>query len=150
MTIQEQAVIYHASGYSCAQAVFAACAVRVMGFDEKTALAVSGGLGGGVRCGEICGAVTGAVMALGLAYPFDDNTDMDAKKRITDITCRLTNAFREKYGAVRCTELLGTDTTTPELLLAAKEAGKTVICNDFIAFAAETAERLMRERETRS
>ena len=85
MSVRDDALRLHSSGYNCAQSVLAALG-SYTGLDEKTALAVSGGFGGGVRCGEICGAASGAVMALGLAFPYADGEDSEAKARIAKLT----------------------------------------------------------------
>ena len=80
MSVQEESLRLHACGYNCAQSVLAALG-SYTGLDEKTALSISGGFGGGVRCGEICGAASGAVMALGLAFPYANGEDAEAKAK---------------------------------------------------------------------
>lgn len=129
MGVKETATKLHESGFNCAQSVLCACG-KYTGLDEKTALAISGGLGGGVRCGEICGAITGAVMAVGMAYPYTDGSDADARALIARKTAETTNAFREKYGCVRCFEL--------------KE--KRMSCAELIEFGAETAEKIINNK----
>ena len=44
MSIEEKAAQYHAQGFNCAQSVLAACG-EYTGLDEKSALAIAGGLG---------------------------------------------------------------------------------------------------------
>ena len=126
MGIKEEAVKLHKDGFNCAQSVLCACG-KYTGLDDKTALAVSGGFGGGVRCGEICGAISGTVMAVGLAYPFADSADSEAKKRIAGLTKECTADFKDKYGCVRCIEL--------------KTAG--VSCDELIGHGAELAESII-------
>ena len=126
MGIKEEAVKLHKDGFNCAQSVLCACG-KYTGLDDKTALAVSAGFGGGVRCGEICGAISGVVMAVGLAYPFADSADSEAKKRIAGLTKKCTADFKEKYGRVRCIEL--------------KTAG--VSCDELIGHGAELAENII-------
>lgn len=130
MGIKEEAVRLHQSGFNCAQCVLCACG-KYTGLDDKTALALSAGFGGGIRCGEICGAISGAVMALGLAYPFADSADSEAKTKIAALTKRCTADFRDKYGCVRCTEL--------------KAAG--VSCDELIGHGAELAESIIKENK---
>ena len=129
MGVNETATKLHESGFNCAQSVLCACG-KYTGLDEKTALAISGGLGGGVRCGEICGAITGAVMAVGMAYPYTDGSDADARALIARKTAETTNGFREIYGCVRCFEL--------------KE--KRMSCAELIEFGAETAEKIINNK----
>ena len=130
MTIEELAVAYHKKGFNCAQSVLCACG-KYTGLDEKTALAVSGGFGGGLRCGEVCGAISGAVMAAGLCFPYSDSENLEAKETIAALARELTGAFRDKYGAVRCEEI----------------KVDTARCNEFIAFMAELAGRMVQNRQ---
>ena len=112
MDIKELAIKYHDSGFNCAQAVLCACA-EYTGLDEKTALAVSAGFGGGLRSGEVCGAISGAVMALGLAKPFTDSSDIAAKDKIAALAKECVAEGKEKFGCVRCSELKGDKSNCP-------------------------------------
>ena len=106
MNIKELAKQYHDKGYNCAQSVLCACA-EYTGLDEKTAFAVSAGFGGGLRSGEVCGAISGAVMALGMAYPYNDCTNLEAKDKIAALTKECVSAAKEKFGCTNCSELKG-------------------------------------------
>ena len=127
MSIKEKALDWHKKGNNCAQAVIAACS-DMTGLDEKTALAISAGFGGGLRSGEVCGAISGAVMAVGMAHPFVDGSDAEAKQKIAEFAKQCVAAAAEKYGKVRCSELKG-----------------NIDCNEIICFMAETAEKLIKE-----
>ena len=126
MSISEKAIEIHDRGFNCAQSVLAALG-EYTGLDEKTALSISAGFGGGVRCGEICGSICGAVMAVGLANPFCDGNDAAAKNSVAVLSKECTNAFKEKYGCVRCLDL--------------KKMGKP--CSELIGFGAEVAEKII-------
>ena len=128
MSVKDKALEYHLNGYNCAQSVLAACR-DYYDLDEKTALAISAGFGGGVRSGEICGAISGAVMAAGLACPFNDAADSEAKARIASISKSCVKAVDEKYGCVRCLDL----------------KKNAVSCPEIIGFMAETAENIIKE-----
>ncbi len=130
MSVQEDSLRLHDCGFNCAQSVLAALG-SYTGLEEKTALAVSGGFGGGVRCGEICGAASGAVMALGLAFPYNDGEDAEAKARIARLTIAFVRDFARQFGCVRCQDL--------------KRGG--VPCGELIAWAAARAEELIRENK---
>ena len=125
MDIRENAAKLHKRGFNCAQSVLGACG-EYTGLDENTALAVSAGFGGGVRSGEICGAISGAVMAIGMAQQ-KDPADVETKAKTAAQTKELINAFREKYGCVRCLEL--------------KQAG--ISCAELIEYAAQLAEEMI-------
>ena len=105
MNYREKAAFLHESGYNCAQSV-AGAFCEITGVDEKQMLAIAGGFGGGVRCGEICGAVSGAVMVLGLLYPFDDGKNKAGKERIARLTKAFTKRFEERFGNLRCLDLI--------------------------------------------
>ena len=128
MSVKEKAVDLHRAGFNCAQSVLCSCGAYTA-LEEKTALAVSGGLGGGFRCGEICGALSGAVLAAGLCCPYHDSADLTAKENIAALTRNLTAAFQLKFGSVRCVELRGDGSR----------------CNEYIAFMAETGEKLFEQ-----
>ncbi len=121
MTVNEQAIAYHANGCNCAQSVLCALSAYT-GLDENTAQRIAAGFGGGVRCGEICGAISGGVMALGMA----DARTASAK------TMQLTGKFRAEHGCVRCQEL------------TQKYGGKGH-CDVMISFAAQAAEAILKE-----
>ena len=130
MKIGERAKELHQAGFNCSQSVI--CALSGMaGIGEDTAKAIAGGFGGGLRCGEICGAVSGAVMALGLHCPYTREGDEETKARIAALTVEFTGKFREKFGALRCEELLAA-------------CGGKDCCNTFISWAAETAAAYIR------
>ena len=130
MSVQEESLRLHERGFNCAQSVLAALG-SYTGLDEKTALAVSGGFGGGVRCGEICGAASGAVMAIGLAFPYADGEDAEARARIAKLTMRLNRDFVKEFGCIRCQDL--------------KRNG--VPCDELIAWAAKRAEEIIQENK---
>ena len=130
MAIKEEAVKLHKSGFNCAQSVVCSCG-EYTGLDSKTSLAVSGGFGGGVRCGEVCGAVSGGIMAISMAFPYADSTDLAAKDKIAALTCEFTSRFKEKFGCLRCADLKKPETD----------------CNEFIAFAAALAEEIIKNNQ---
>lgn len=130
MSVQEESIRLHDCGFNCAQSVLAALG-SYTGLDEKTALSVSGGFGGGVRCGEICGAASGAVMALGLAFPYADGEDADAKARIAKLTVAMNRDFIKQFGYIRCQDL--------------KRNG--IPCDELIAWAARHAEEIIKDNQ---
>lgn len=130
MSVQEESIRLHDCGFNCAQSVLAALG-SYTGLDEKTALSISGGFGGGVRCGEICGAASGAVMALGLAFPYADGEDADAKARIAKLTVAMNRDFIKQFGYIRCQDL--------------KRNG--IPCDELIAWAARHAEEIIKDNQ---
>ena len=98
--LSDRAAALHGPEHNCAQAVLL-CFCEKYGLDARTADALACGLGGGARCGELCGAVSGAVLVIGL------RKGAEGRQRCAAEVMRLTNVFRQKFGAIRCDDLLG-------------------------------------------
>lgn len=129
MGVKEKATVLHEAGFNCTQSVLAALG-SYTGLDEKTALSISGGFGGGMRCGEICGAISGAIMAISLAFPYMEASDLDAKKRVNQLSAEFIKRFREHYGCVRCMELKKDRKSCDELIDYCAELGEEIIKNN--------------------
>lgn len=128
MTISEKAQEKHACGCNCAQSVLCACG-EYTGLDETVARHIAAGFGAGMRCGEMCGAVSGAIMALGAASDGNGKPAGEVSAQVK----KLTAAFREKYGYLRCSDLL--------------RDAKQQRCNEFIGVCAGLAEELLKENK---
>ncbi len=122
MGIREEAVQLHQIGCNCAQCVLASCG-KYTGLERDTALSVAAGFGGGVRSGEICGAISGAVMVIGLTEP--------DKRKVAGLTKQCVESFRSQFGCVRCFEL----------------KQNRVSCDTLIAYGAEYAENLIKQKD---
>ncbi|MGI6168098.1 MAG: C-GCAxxG-C-C family protein [Christensenellales bacterium] len=138
--MEEKATLLHEGGYNCAQSVLGALTDDT-GQSLSLSLAVSGGFGGGMRASEICGAVTGAVMALGLAFPYDDWEDTQAKDRIANITREFLAQFKEKHSTIICRELLGYDMEKEKGMIHPEINQR--ICPDLIRNAVTIAHKLI-------
>ena len=125
MSISEKSVELHGEGFNCAQSVLISCG-DYTGLDKDTAAALSAGFGGGVRAGEVCGSISGAAMVVGKVL-----TDSGKSSEIAAVTKELVKAFRENYGSARCFNL--------------KKSGHS--CDELIAFAAEYADKIIKEYE---
>ncbi len=139
----QHAVQCHKSGFNCAQAVLSAYA-HELGFDETTALKVSGAFGGGMsRMGETCGAVTGALMVLGLKYGQVRTEDKSAKERTYALGKEFMDKFKLRNQFLLCKELLGHDISTPEGLKAIRENDFSNVCNKIIKDSVEILEDML-------
>ncbi len=132
-------------GYNCCQSVLAAYC-EPYGLDRKTALKLASGMGGGVgHSGEICGFVSGACLVLGLKYGTDAP---DSKLKLNPICLEFCNAFKEKFGSVKCRDIIKHDITTMEGTLKAKEQDAFKICAECGQFVAELLKKYqIAERE---
>ena len=129
MGVKEEARRLHGSGFNCAQCVLAACR-DYTGLADEAALAISGGFGGGLRCGEICGALSGAVMAIGMAYPYNDGHDLEAKNKIAALTKECTGRFQEEFGCLRCVDLKKNGQPCPLLIEYAAQLAEDIITRE--------------------
>lgn len=109
---------------NCGQSVLVALN-ELTGLDEKTAMAISTGLGGGLRCGETCGAYCGAVLAIGMTVGADGMGRPGG--RVADMVKAFSDEFKEQFDSIRCEELLG------------KSGGDHSVCYDFCAWCADKA-----------
>jgi len=138
----EKAVDYFSIGFNCAQAVFTPYALA-KGFEEKDALKVASSFGAGINEGLVCGAVIGACLALGINHGYNDGGDNEAKEKTKNIVASFKQKFREKYGTINCSELLGLDMSNPEMKAKAKEEGLfTTKCPEFVKHAAYLVKEL--------
>ena len=137
---------YHRRGFNCCQSVLAAFS-DLTGMSEQESFNVAGGFGSGAGTGELCGAVSGAVMTLGLLTPVDPADPVGSKKRTVALSRELQERFMEKFGALRCEELLKKKVTpNGEDTPAAKALGVTGHCSIMIVTAVEIVEEMLAER----
>jgi C_GCAxxG_C_C family probable redox protein len=147
MNRPERAEQLFQQGTNCAQAV--ACSfAEDLGADRQLALRMATGFGGGMgHTSNTCGALTGAVMALGLAFGMKNAGDQAAKDRTYALVAEAVRRFRERAGAIACTDLLGFDLSIPEQLQAVRDRGLTKEkCPGYVKVAAEIVEQLLREQ----
>lgn len=105
MSYKVNATQLHDSGCNCCQSVLGSCCER-FGLTSEQSYRIGAFLGGGARAGELCGAVSGALMALGLAYGDENNRECEK-------SAEFLAAFREKFGTLRCGELVDPETQDP-------------------------------------
>ena len=141
----EKAFALHEQGYNCAQAVIGAYA-DVIGIGEQEAFSIGAGFGGGAGTGELCGAISGALMVLGLLTPVDAADPVGSKKRTTALSKEFQKRFQEKFGALRCHDLLAKGLPAEQIPAGAKALGLTRHCDIMIATATEIVEEMLNER----
>ena len=142
MNRMELANACHGQGCNCCQSVLAAFADR---FDipRETALRLGAGFGGGAGTGELCGAITGGILALDLIAGGDMSDIAQAKRRAAARARELQQRFSERFGALRCRELLRNEKEEPSD--AVRALGIADHCGVMIASAVELAEEILRE-----
>ena len=141
----EKAFSLHEKGYNCAQAVIGAYADTI-GIDEQAAFSIGAGFGGGAGTGELCGAISGAVMVLGLLTPVDPEDPVGSKQRTTALSKAFQKRFAEKFGYLRCHDLLRNPTQASDATPAAQAMGVTHHCRLMIVTAVEIVEEMLAER----
>lgn len=113
MTHATHATELFRSGCACSQAVLAPYCDR-FGLDRAQAMRLAAGFAGGMRAGETCGAATGAYMVLGLAHGGEPIDRIDGRKEVYAGVQEFSERFRARHGSLKCRDLLGCDTSTPE------------------------------------
>jgi len=133
------------SGFNCAQAVFSTFS-KELGLDEQTALKIGGSFGAGMaHLDETCGAVTGAFMAIGLKYGRYKIEDTASKEKTYSLVREFSKCFKEKYGSLKCTDLIGYNLSTTEGLKKATEEKRfRTHCPRFVEDAARIVEELLK------
>lgn len=110
MTNQERAARLHGNGYNCCQAVLLTFC-NELGVDPVTAFKIGEGFGLGMGGMEnTCGALSGAIMLAGLKNSDGDLDHPKTKAGTYRISRELTEAFKEKTGALVCRDLKEIDT----------------------------------------
>lgn len=147
MNRYEKAHELHKKGFNCCQSVLAAF-TDLTGLSEQASFDVGGGFGAGAGTGELCGAISGAVMTLGMLTPVDPGDPVGSKKRTVALSKELQKRFAEKFGALRCQDLLKRKFTPDGTTPAAQAMGLTGHCDIMIVTAVEIVEEMLAERES--
>jgi len=131
------------SGFNCAQSVFMPFAAEG-GLDLAAAARIASSFGGGMaRMQETCGAVTGGFMAIGLRRGFSKADDQAARDLVFAQSRELADRFKDKFGSLKCRDLLGCDLNTDEGMRLHKERNdREEICLKCVKFAASLVEGL--------
>jgi C_GCAxxG_C_C family probable redox protein len=131
------------SGYNCAQSALKPFAAEA-GLDETAGLRIASCFGAGMaRMQETCGAVTGGFMAIGLRSGFSRPDDQQARDAVLRQSKELAARFGEKFGSLRCRDILGCDLNTDEGQRIHKEQGqREKLCLECVKFAASVVEGL--------
>lgn len=141
----ERAIEYHKRGCNCSQSVLAAFA-DLTGLGEAGSLAIAGGFGGGSGTGELCGAIAGAVMTLSQLYPATIKDPVNGKKRAVGLAREFQRRFAQRFGHLRCADLLPEKYQPDENTPAALRLGLTNHCEIMIATAVEIVEEMLSEQ----
>ncbi|MBR3570550.1 MAG: C_GCAxxG_C_C family protein [Oscillibacter sp.] len=143
----DKACQYHEQGCNCCQSVLAAFS-DVTGIGEAESLRIGGGFGNGAGTGELCGAIAGAVMVLGMAAPSGKDNPAAVKREASALSKEFQRRFQEKFGALRCRELLPLRYAPDDATPAAKRLGlsENQHCRIMIVTAAEIAGEMLSER----
>ena len=138
---------YHWKGYNCAQAVAAACA-DMTGWTPEQMFAAAGSFGGGFGGSheEACGAVSGALMVLGIVFPYTEEGDLEAKRKVYALAKDFRRRFFDVFEHTRCGDLLKARPGLSERTQAARRLGLTAHCDIMIVTSVELLEELLREQ----
>jgi len=124
---------YAEGGFLCSESVLMAIA-SCLNTSSDLIPKIATGFGAGIgRRGEACGALSGGVMALGLRFGRSTVDDTEGDRRPYWFSTELVDTFRERFGEIRCRDLLGLDLSKPEDLKIYREKGLwNTTCRSFI------------------
>ena len=145
MNRYEIALEYFRKNFNCCQSVVAAFS-DLIDMSEQEIMNISSGFGSGAGTGEMCGAITGGIMALNLMTPVDMEDPVGSKKRAVAQSKEFQKRFKEKFGYLRCQDLLANKTTANEKTTAANTLGLTKHCDIMVVTAVEIVEEMLAER----
>ena len=95
---------------------------------------------------SMVGALVGGIMALGLVTPVDPADPVGSKKRAQALGKTLQKRFVERFGFLRCRDLLANKRDTNEMSPAAVRMGLTGHCDIMVVSAVELVEEILAER----
>lgn len=138
-----EAAALFTGGYSCAQAVLAACG-PALGLDHATALRLASGLGaglGGLR--ETCGAVTAMAAVLGLRHGDSEAMDAKTKAALYQKVQTAIADFDATFTTHNCRDLLRRASIEKQAGVAPEERSAAYYakrpCEAFVRFCAKRA-----------
>lgn len=148
MSKKEKAVSCFKEGFNCSQSLLSAFASQY-NLDNELALRLACGFGGGIGSqGETCGAVSGAIMVIGLEHGKVKADDKIAKVKTYKLVQEFSKRFTEKFGSIKCKELLGCDLSTEEGNKMAREKGLFKnFCPVLIENSVEILEEILNENK---
>jgi len=130
---------------NCAQTVLSTVCEKY-GLTENLAISLAQGFGSGMRANSVCGAVTGAYMVLGLANPPSKENPRQSLDKTNALAAEFNRKFKELYGSINCTDLLGYNLTKPEEAVEARGKGLFVTkCPEFVRDAVSIVEDLLKQ-----
>jgi len=140
----ERANALYENGYNCSQSVLAVFS-DLTGMSEEQCRQIGSAFGRGTGTGELCGAVSGALMVLGMLESGEEDAYLESRKRVMGRSKALQKKFMEKFGAVRCHDLLKNPSAASDATPAAQAMGLTKHCPIMIVTAVELVEQILAE-----
>ena len=124
------------NGLTCGEACLQSAA-EALGIESPLLPGIAIALGGGLGMqGDVCGAVTGCALALSLAAAGKTKDYAERKKLAMPAMGRLYQAFAERCGAVRCSDICGLDLRTPEGMAGLVAGARAEKCAPVVVVAA--------------
>jgi C_GCAxxG_C_C family probable redox protein len=131
-------------GFLCSESVLLALAkCQAVSSDLIPRIATGFGAGFG-RTGEVCGALSGAILGLGIRFGRSVVTKKPESRKPYWFTMELLNRFKDRFGSVRCSDLLGLDLSRDaDVQRYHKQKLWDTRCREFIRVACELAYDLL-------
>lgn len=127
----------------CSQIVVGQWA-EILGLDVETSIRMAGPFGGGCFAGNVCGCVAGALMVIGAEFGHCQLGDEAGNAQMIEKIEAFKAAYKERFGALNCRELIGYDFSKQGEFQKAQESGVFFQkCPDFVNGALEILDEIM-------
>ncbi len=118
--------------FNCAEKILYGANIAYKLELEPQALRLSAGFGGGLGIGSVCGALTASIMVLSAIFVREKAHESDKIKKLSQ---KFLGAYNRRMGNLNCAQL------------KAKYRTPETKCNQVIAVAAETLDRIITEEQ---
>lgn len=146
-SVAERCGVLFSSGMYCAESVLQAVAEAHGQKDAVIPKIATGFCGGISRTSGMCGALAGGILAFGLLT--GRSSPQESKDQCYALSHRLVHRFREKFGSIQCTDLLGCDISTADGAQCFKAGGlENKICTPLTRQTAALVEEVLALRDT--
>ena len=92
---------------------------EILGIKDEMTMKATTGLGGGIGLSPKdfegpCGLVSAGAMVIGMVFGRDNFEDIESIMKTYQICAKWLQKFKEKWGSIKCWEIVGVDFTNPK------------------------------------
>ncbi|MEM2920930.1 MAG: C-GCAxxG-C-C family protein [Candidatus Bathyarchaeia archaeon] len=112
--VAREAQFHFKSGFNCSESMLKAFS-EALGIRNETFPMIATAFGAGIgRLSQECGVLTGGIMVIGLVHGRRRPAEIDKKERSYTIARAYYEAFKQRFGSVKCIEIQGSNLLDPK------------------------------------